>query len=323
MSVATAILVRMSVNRVPHSARFAGIVTAGELGRAGWSPAQIRTLTRRGELEALGRGVYVAAPHASAARDQGVSGEHALQVAAVLATAVPGSVASHRSAAIIHGLDLLGTPSRLPVDMTKPPGAGSNSSKRQTSVHAAALPPQHLTVRAGIPLTTVARTVVDLARLMPFRAGVVAADSALRGRQATRQEFQAVIGDCRRWRGIQRARRVVEFSDERSESALESISRVVFAEHGLPTPELQVWVGDHEGAIGRADFLWEAYRTIGEADGLGKYSDPSRALAQLQRDARLREAGFEVVHFTWQEVNYSPGRVVASVRAAFQRAAAR
>jgi predicted transcriptional regulator of viral defense system len=323
MSVGTAILVRMSANRVPHTARFAGIVTAGELRRAGWSQAQIRTLARRGELEALGRGVYVTAARASAARAQGLSGEHALQVAAVLATAAPGSVASHLSAAVIHGLDLLGAPSRLPVDMTKPPGTGSKSSRRETSVHSAALPPHHLTARAGIPLTTVARTVVDLARLMPFRAGVVAADSALRGKQATRQEFEAVIGDCHRWRGVQRAWRVVEFSDERSESALESISRIVFDEHGLPAPELQVWVGDHEGAIGRADFLWEAYRTIGEADGLGKYSDPSRALAQLQRDARLREAGFEVVHFTWQEVNYSPGRVAASVRAAFRRGTAR
>jgi predicted transcriptional regulator of viral defense system len=323
MSAATTILGRMSDGYAPTSARFAGIVTAGELCKSGSSPAQIRTLTRRGELEHLGRGVYVCAAQATAARAQGLSGEHALQVAAVLALAGPESVASHRSAALIHGLDLLGCRTPLSVDITKPLGGGSKSSRRGTSVHTASLPPHHVTVRAGIPVTAAARTVVDLARLMPFRAGVVVADSALRGKQVTRHEFEAVIADCARWRSIQQARRVVAFSDERSESALESISRVMFAEHGLPAPELQVWVGDHEGAIGRADFLWEAYRTIGEADGLGKYSDPSRALAQLQRDARLREAGFEVVHFTWQEVNYSPGRVVASIKAAFQRGTAR
>lgn len=71
--------------------------------------------------------------------------------------------------------------------------------------------------------------------------------------------------------------------------------------------------------IGRADFLWRAYRTIGEADGAVKYADPARAMAQLERDARLRAAGFEVVHFTWQQITRTPDHVVASIRAAFQR----
>jgi very-short-patch-repair endonuclease len=68
------------------------------------------------------------------------------------------------------------------------------------------------------------------------------------------------------------------------------------------------------------DFLWRAHRTIGEADGVVKYANPSQALAQLQRDARLREAGFEVVHFTWEEITRVPAQVAASLRAAFQRA---
>jgi very-short-patch-repair endonuclease len=71
--------------------------------------------------------------------------------------------------------------------------------------------------------------------------------------------------------------------------------------------------------IGRADFLWRACRTIAEADGALKYADPSRAMAQLTRDAQLREAGFEVVHFTWPEITRSPAQVAASIRAAFRR----
>jgi very-short-patch-repair endonuclease len=81
-------------------------------------------------------------------------------------------------------------------------------------------------------------------------------------------------------------------------------------------------MGDDEVVIGRVDFLWRAYRTIGEADGAIKYADPSRALAQLQRDAELRAAGFEVVHFTWDEIVRVPSQVAASIRAAFRRAAA-
>jgi very-short-patch-repair endonuclease len=72
--------------------------------------------------------------------------------------------------------------------------------------------------------------------------------------------------------------------------------------------------------IGRADFLWRAYHTIAEADGALKYADPARAMAQLERDKRLREAGFEVVHFTWREVTRTPDKVAASIRAAFRRA---
>jgi very-short-patch-repair endonuclease len=81
-------------------------------------------------------------------------------------------------------------------------------------------------------------------------------------------------------------------------------------------------VGDDDFVIGRADFLWGQYRTIGEADGAIKYADPSRAVAQLERDARLRDAGYEVVHFSWPQIVRTPAQVVARVRAAFQRGGA-
>jgi hypothetical protein len=114
----------------------------------------------------------------------------------------------------------------------------------------------------------------------------------------------------------------VAFADARSESVLESISRVAFRDQGLPPPDLQAWVGDDNGVIGRTDFLWSGCRTIGEADGAIKYSDPARAMAQLQRDALLRAAGFEVVHFTWDEIMREPGQVAAAIRAAFRRGTA-
>lgn len=81
-------------------------------------------------------------------------------------------------------------------------------------------------------------------------------------------------------------------------------------------------MGDDDFVIGRADFLWGQYRTIGEADGAIKYADPSRAVAQLERDARLRDAGYEVVHFSWPQIVRTPAQVVARVRAAFQRGGA-
>ena len=181
----------------------------------------------------------------------------------------------------------------------------------------------NLETRRGLPVTSVTRTVVDLARACSFRAGVVAADSALRSRQASKADLDLCITACAGWPGIQNARRAVAFADGRAESVLESISRVVFDELGLPPPDLQAWVGNENEIIGRADFLWRAYRTVGEADGALKYANPARAMAQLERDARLRAAGFEVVHFTWRDITRTPDQVAATIKTAFRRGVTR
>jgi hypothetical protein len=285
------------------------------------SAGRLRWLLRQGLLKPAGHGAYIRVVDADrVARDP--AGQMALRAAGVLATAGPGLAASHHSAATIHRLDLLG---RVPsaVTMTRPPGLGSRTGRPGVLLKVAALPAAHVTVRRGVRVTSVARTVVDLARVSEFRAGVVVADSALRAKLATKDELRSVVADCRRWPGLCRASEVVEFSDGASESALESISRVAFRDHGIPPPELQVWVGGDDGWEGRADFLWRRYRTIGEADGAMKYAEPSRAISQLRRDARMRAAGFEVVHFTWNEILRVPGQVAAALREAFRRGSAR
>jgi hypothetical protein len=115
---------------------------------------------------------------------------------------------------------------------------------------------------------------------------------------------------------------VIDFADARAESPLESIARVAFRDCGLPPPELQVWLGGTTEPIGRVDFYWRTHRIIAEVDGALKYDGPdgpNRARQQLQRDMLLREDGFEVVHFTWDQITDTPQRVAASIRAAFQR----
>jgi hypothetical protein len=276
-------------------------------------------MVRQDVLLPLGHGTYARATVAAQVASDRV-GEHKLRLASVLAVANPSDVGSHHTAAVIYGLDLLG---QKPPDLavTRPPG-GSQKSRSGVHLHVSALPSEHVTVHGGLRLTSVARTVVDLARTSSFRSGVVVADSALRSKQTSKAELQSVVKDCVRWPGIGQARLVVEFSDGRSESALESISRVAFRDQKLPAPELQVWVGGDDGCvIGRADFLWRQYRTIGEADGALKYKDPARAISQLRRDELLRAAGFEVVHFTWYQILHTPGQVAASLREAFRRGA--
>lgn len=296
----------------------ARVATLGQLIATGTSRAQIRRLVAKGRLARVRRGVYQAA--GAAAGDPGQARQHAVRLAAAIAVTGTRVVGSHRSAAVIHGLDLVGRTAGGQLSLTRwPDDAGSRSRRANVLIHSAALPSRHLTSKHGVALTSVARTVVDLARTCSFTEGVVVADSALRMRKTTQAELHSVLADCPRWPGVKRAREVVAFSDGRAESALESIGRVVFREYGLPPPRLQVEVGGDLGAIGRSDYLWPECATIAEADGALKYTSPDRAVAQLDRDARLRDAGFEVVHFTWQEITMAPEQVVGRIRAAFAR----
>jgi very-short-patch-repair endonuclease len=107
----------------------------------------------------------------------------------------------------------------------------------------------------------------------------------------------------------------VEFADERAESPLESVARVLFDQPGLDSPELQATVFTPSGAF-RVDFPWRAHKVIAEADGVVKYNDRSDAIKQLERDRRLRDAGFQVVHFTWKELFGTPELVLSRIRKA-------
>ncbi|MBV9855363.1 MAG: DUF559 domain-containing protein [Streptosporangiaceae bacterium] len=285
----------------------------------GW---RLRQLVQDGHLVQLRRGVYARADSLAASAGDPAR-LHAFHVAAVLLSASALAAASHESAAILHALDLLG---RLPegfVTLTRPPHLSrSRVGGKGLSVHTAILFREHLTKRYGLPVTSVARTVVDLARASRFRDGVVVADSALHAGKTTREELSGVLAACSAWPGARRAKRVVAFGDHRSESALESCARVTFDEYGLPAPELQVDVGGTR-YIGRVDFYWREYRTIAEADGMLKYADPQRAADQLGRDQLLREAGYKVVHFTWRQLFREPDRVIAWIEDAFGRPSAR
>jgi hypothetical protein len=88
-------------------------------------------------------------------------------------------------------------------------------------------------------------------------------DAALR-LGLTLEELAEVAGRCIGWRGMLQARRAMNFLDARSESAGESYSRVVLDRIGIPTPIPQYEVWDQGVLIGRADFCWEEFRTLGE-----------------------------------------------------------
>ena len=239
--------------------RVRGVMTTAGLRAIGLSPGQIHRLARNGSLRPLRGAVY--APTALVeSLAGGEPGEHLLRVAAATISTGAHAAGSHRSAATVYGLGLTGPRLGAQVNLTRAPDSrGSRTRRPGIVLHVAALPADQVTMLRGVPLTTVARTVIDLARCLPFEAGVAVADSALYRGMATRGELDAVLARCARWPGVQRARRAVAFADPRAESVLESLGRAAFHQAGLPPPDLQVWVGDDGEVIGRADFLWRQY----------------------------------------------------------------
>jgi predicted transcriptional regulator of viral defense system len=287
---------------------------------SGLSERQLARRVSTGELVRIRHGIYARASLVEeATQDQGLA--HALHVAGVIGKGKE-MIASHQSAAMMRGLDQMQRPLDGTVTVTVPPGARSGPYRRAGVVrHGAELPAAHVSTLFGLPVTTAARTVADIARSASFMEGVVVADSALHQRWASKTELRRVLVVCDRWPGASAARAVVGFANGLSESVLESCARVVFHERGLPPPELQIPVFDEKGSpIARVDFLWREHGVVAEADGLLKYQAGADAIAELKRDRLLRDQDLEVVHFTWAELFGEPERVVNRILEAFRRA---
>lgn len=286
-----------------------GVVTYAQALDAGASERQLRP---GGHLIRVRQGVYAE----RAAYDDAAPHELVLlKVAAARLTTGVDLVAAGRTAALALQLPILGQPTRVDLVERKelrPLHHGSSTT----------LPGGDVVDLLGVPVTSVPRTAVDVARRHGFAAGLVTVDAVLQ-REVARDELLAVVEACRGWRGSRTARRVVELGDPLAETPLESLARARFIEHGLPPCELQVVLGDTWDPIGRVDHYWREHRTIAEGDGALKYTDPEALFAEKRREDRLREAGFEVVRYTWDEVLHTPEVVVNRILRAFARAAAR
>jgi hypothetical protein len=283
---------------------------------SGVSSALMRSLIRSGQLVRMRQGVYATKRALDWAGVDPVRA-HVLAVLAARATVGGNAVASYHSAALLHRLSLLKPPPDKAVALTVPLAKPWNRARPADVVfHASDLPAEHVTKRYNLPVTTAARTVVDLARTLPFLDAVVMADSALKDEKATKPELHQVMKKCAGWPGARQARRVIDFADERAESPLESAARVVFEQCDLDPPELQATIHGPDFAF-RVDFLWPGQKVIAEADGLVKYNDRKDLLAERDRDHRLVEAGYTVVHFTWQEIFQTPEVVITRIRKAF------
>lgn len=244
------------------------------------------------------------------------AGKAALVVAAERLVTGVDLVAIGLLAALVHGLPVLGA---VP---ERPRLAERKAERPKHHGHSTTLTADDVVEVLGVPVTSLARTAVDVARTRSFPGGVITADAVL-ARGIDRAELEKVRELCCRWPGARRAAEVIRFADARSESALESYGRVRMHQAELPPPDLQVWLSDRNGVIGRVDQYFEAQRTVAEADGAVKYEELGALFAEKRREDRLRDAGFEVVRYTWEEIAYRPQVVIDRLLRAFARASRR
>lgn len=294
-----------------------------ELLARGVTERELRRMRRAREIELVRRGAYVLSGDERLGKAQA---RHALLVRATVGKVHEDAVVSHVSAAVLHGLPVWGLPlDRVHITRDRRSGARRNGVAH---VHAAALDADEVTEVDGVPVTRLERTVVDISRAAPFEGAVVASDAALRRDGVGRGALRAALDRAARRPGLAAARRAVTFADGRSESVGESRSRVVLARFGLPATELQHEVWSADGAyLGRVDFWWPHCRTVGEFDGLVKYGrllrpgqDPGDAVvAEKHREDALRDAGLQVVRWSWDELARFE-LVVPRLRRAFARA---
>ena len=226
------------------------------------------------------------------------------RIAAVTSTTRNKPVYSHLSAAALWGLpSIIGWPPE--VHVTVSPNTGTRS-RNLVVRHTAALRDEDVVDCGSYYLTSVARTILDIAASCRFLDAVVMADRALlidRYRRhpamVTREELEAAWERARPLRAHSRTRAVFSFAETRAESPLESVSRVTMRAIGVPQPRLQVPYNDSNGFIGEADFSWEEFGLIGEADGDAKYTKPEfrsgRTPEQVVIDEKVREDRFRAL----------------------------
>jgi hypothetical protein len=275
-----------------------GVFTPRQAESCGWSHHAILTCVARGQWRRLHRGVLVEAEWLASLPPVE---QHGVRLRGRLLLRPNGWHAARRSAALVHGLPIIGSPPTIPQLVRDKTVLSLRGNVRHERI--STLPPEERT-EIDVPVTSLARTVVDVARDECFRNAVVVADAALRS-GASAAELLQVARRCSTWPGGSSVLPVVAFADGLAETPLESISRVAFQELGVAAPRSQVEVWLQARFVARVDFLWEACNVVGESDGRSKYVTVEDLYREKRREEWLRDLGFEVVRWDWAAV-YRP-----------------
>ena len=278
----------------------------------------------------VGRGTYAPPVDARLPKHERDRRAYLLRIRAAHLVEPSPPIFSHRSAALVWGLPIIEElPQLVHVASGKSAGGRSTTQLARHGMDAA-----DVTVIDGLHVTSLPRTVLDVARTSSFRESVCVADAALHGARAAngavmrepvlKAELLDELVSAGSGRGVAQARAVIDFADGDSGSPGETCSRVGIHLLHLPPPILQQPFYDRDGLIGYVDFWWKNLRLMGEFDGAEKYTNPAylqgrtpeHALAdEKRREDRLRASGRGMSRWGWA-IAMSLPKLRAHLRAA-------
>jgi very-short-patch-repair endonuclease len=283
-----------------------GVVERGQLLAAGVAGHAIDYRLRKGRLRPIHRGVYGVGR---------LRGAHASEMAAVLAGG-DGALLSHRSAASLWQ-HLPPRPAEAPIEVSTP-GRHVQSRPGLRLYRIRTIQADEATSLHGIPITTPTRTLLDLAMVLSAHQLERTVARALRDGVEEHRLLELIARYPRR-AGAPLLRSLL--GEEHlviTRSHAEEVFLAIVERGGLPKPETNVRIRGLE-----VDFLFRVARLIVEVDGFTYHSSRAAIERDHHRDQALYLAGYDVVRFTWKQIDQQPDRVLAKLAGALARAEAR
>jgi very-short-patch-repair endonuclease len=284
-----------------------GVIARWQLRELGVSDRGIDRRVAAGRLHRLHRGVYAVGHTVLVTRGR--------WMAAVLSCA-PGAVLSHAAAGALW--DLRASEATI-IDVTVP-GSGSRRQRPGIRLHRARSLDGQTTVKDGIPVTTPARTILDLAARLDGRPLERLLDQAESARLTDVPSLDALARAHAGHRGASKVRAALQDHEPGStltKSELEERFLALCRAAALPKPRVNVYVQGLE-----VDFLFQHPRLIVETDGWQYHRSHGAFERDRRRDAILATAGYRVLRFTYRQVTEEPNAVARAVAAAYRGASA-
>lgn len=179
-----------------------------------------------------------------------------------------------------------------------------------------------LVVVDGRRATSPAWTAIEVARSLRRPRALATLDAALRSGTCGRPDLWRAAVEQKGRRGIVAVRDLLPLADARSESPMESESRLAMLDGGLPVPELQYEIIDGNGDLRRLDFAWPDDRVAAEYDGVAWHSGPEAMISDRRRQNAVADVDWTVVPIVFEDVRYRAWEMVARIQRQLTRARA-
>jgi len=287
-----------------HAARQHGVVSRQQLIDAGLGRGAIEHRLRIGWLHRMHRCVF-AVGHVPLTRE-------ARWMGAVLACG-DGAGLSHVCATALWEIRPY---SGTWIDVTVPTRAGRAKRDRVRLHRSSTLAAEDVTTHRGIPVTTIARTLLDSAAMLRAPALARTVEQSEIRRLFDLTAVEQTLARHPHHLGAARLTRALDLyrDDELTRSELETLFLALCDAHAIPRPLVNHIVDGEE-----VDFFWPEQRVVVETDGRGTHLTPAAFERDRARDARLVALGYRVLRFTELQVRLDAS-TVAEILGAVLRA---